>query len=294
MQELAHGIFIEKLYPGVTLAAMTLPRGTILIDAPLRAEDGRSWRAALLNRGSGIDRILINLDAHPDRTIGARTMECPVVAHHKTGMAFRNRPTAFKVQSPEMGAEWELLSDLGSSRWAPPDITFSDNMTFHWGGPAVFLEHHPGPSTGAIWVIVPEVKLIFCGDAVPLDQPPFLADADLPSWISTLEDLLGPDYDDYRIISGRGGLATIGQIEQLRQELLRLNEQINSLWADNAPVESLAPLVQQLLQRHSIPYERSELYEQRLRYGLQRYYTRPSQPPVVEEEEIPFDIPEDL
>ena len=36
MQQIDRGIYIENTYPGVTIGAVLLPMGTILIDAPLR------------------------------------------------------------------------------------------------------------------------------------------------------------------------------------------------------------------------------------------------------------------
>ena len=72
MQELAPHVYIETGYAGVTLGAINWAHGLILIDAPFRAEDTRSWRSNLLNLGGGVDRLLVNLDAHFDRTLGAR------------------------------------------------------------------------------------------------------------------------------------------------------------------------------------------------------------------------------
>ncbi len=183
MQELAHQVFIETTYAGVTLGAINWSHGLILIDAPFRAEDARSWRSALLSLSGGVDRMLINLDAHFDRTLGARTMECTVIGHEKVAEVFRTRPTTFKTQGSETGAEWELYNGLGSIRWLPPDITFSEGMVIHWDESPLRLEQHQGPSIGAIWAVLPDQHIVFVGDTVVPDQPPFLASADLPAWI---------------------------------------------------------------------------------------------------------------
>ena len=132
MQELAQHVYIETAYAGVTLGAINWSHGLILIDCPFRAEDVRSWRSALLNLGGGVDRLLINLDAHLDRTLGTRSMDCTVLGHDKMAGVFRNRPVTFKAQGSETGAEWELYNGLGSIRWAPPEITFTDQMVIHW------------------------------------------------------------------------------------------------------------------------------------------------------------------
>lgn len=132
MQEVSSNVFFETSYLGVTLGAVNLAHGLLLVDAPPRPEDIRSWRASLLNLGGGVDRLLVNLDAHVDRTLGVRAMECTVVAHEKTAFVFRNRPTSFKSQDAEAGAEWEKCNGLGSIRWAPPEISFSHRMLIHW------------------------------------------------------------------------------------------------------------------------------------------------------------------
>ena len=161
MQLIERGIYYEDSFLGVTLGGLVFSHGTIIIDAPLRAEDARSWRSALLNQRGGSNRLLINLDANPDRTLGDRALECTIVAHTKTAQVFRNRPTIFKGQSVESGAAWEAYGDAIGMRWATPDITFTQRMSLHWGGPEVVLEHHPGPTPGATWVVIPEAKVVF-------------------------------------------------------------------------------------------------------------------------------------
>ena len=77
MDTITKNVYIDNQYPGVTLGVIVQPRGLIQIDAPPSPEDGRSWRAALMNLGGGPDRLLVNLDAHPDRTLGVRAMGLP-------------------------------------------------------------------------------------------------------------------------------------------------------------------------------------------------------------------------
>ncbi len=145
MREIAKDVYIEDDYLGVTLGAIPLSHGLIQIDAPPSPEDCRAWRAALLNLGGGAERMLINLDAHPDRTLGARAMDCTIVAHERTAQVFRSRPNTFKAQGEETGADWESIPGLGNIRWILPEITFSQEMTIHWGDTEILLEYHPGP-----------------------------------------------------------------------------------------------------------------------------------------------------
>jgi glyoxylase-like metal-dependent hydrolase (beta-lactamase superfamily II) len=274
MQCIAKNIYIEDDYPGVTLGAMPLAHGLIQIDAPPSSEDGRTWRAALLNLGGGSERLLIHLDAHPDRTLGARTMDATIVSHEKTAQVFRSRPNTFKAQGEETGSDWESIPGLGNIRWVLPEITFSHQMTIHWDESPMLLEYHPGPSAGATWVIFPDSKVVFVGDAVLRNQPPFLAGADLPAWIETLKLLLSSDYRGWMVVSGRGGLVAGDVIRAQKDYLEQVLNKIGKLAQKKSTPEAVESLVVPLLNTFKIPANRQQKYAQRLRYGLSHYYAR--------------------
>jgi cyclase len=285
MQEIITNVYIETGYAGVTLGAITCQHGLILVDSPFRPEDARSWRSALLNLGGGVDRMLVNLDPHLDRTLGARAMECTVVGHENMAEVFRNRPVTFKAQPAETGAEWELQINLGSVRWLPPEITFTDQFFIHWNGSPVVLEHKPGPNQGAIWLNMPEEKIAFIGDTVVINQPPFFGNANIPEWRERLNQLLSPEFSEYILISGRGGMVHIDDVnKQLRLlDTVQTNmEEFSQLGAAPYEVERLVP---EILKQYSVSLEFRILYENRLRYGLQHYYLRHYRPAEIEETE---------
>ena len=274
MQELAHHIYIETGYAGVTLGAINWSHGLILIDAPFRAEDARSWRSALLNLGGGVDRLLVNLDTHFDRTLGARAMECTVVGHEAMAEVFRNRPVTFKTQGAETGAEWELYNGLGSIRWLPPEITFSENMVIHWDESPLRLEQRPGPAAGAIWAVLPDQHIVFVGDTVVADQPPYLASANLPAWIENMRLLISPEYHDYLVVSGRGGALAQQQIRKQLYVLEKIQEMVEKLAEHKAPAADTEGLVSELMTEFSAQPQREMQYRQRLKHGLYHYYVK--------------------
>ena len=274
MEQLAKNVYIEDKYTGVTLGVITQPRGLIQIDAPPSPEDGRSWRASLMGMGGGPERVLINLDAHPDRTLGVRAMDCTVIAHEKTAQAFRNRPNTFKAQGDETGSNWEAIPGLGSVRWAPPEISFVDQMSLYWSDTPIILESHPGPSSGAIWVILPEEKIIFIGDAVIKSQPPFLAYADLPAWIETLNALQDPKFKGFTIVSSRSGIINQQAIRQQLALLKKIHDKLEKLGKKKPGVGVTDKLAEQMLKDFRAPAERKKQYLHRLRYGLNLYYMR--------------------
>lgn len=284
MQEISQNVFIETQYPGITLGAINLPHGLILIDAPTRPDDVRTWRGTLLTLGGGINRLLVNLDAHPDRTLGARAMECTVVGQEMMAEVFHTRPTTFKTQNAETGAEWEMFNGLGSIRWNPPEITFSQQLNIHWGDTPVALEFHPGPSLGNTWIHLPVEKIVFLGDSVVQNQPPFFSQADIPVWIETLKILLTPEYQNYIMISSRSDLITTETVRQEINYLQEAHQMLENLAATKSSedVEKLVPI---LLSKIEYPVDRQEQYTHRLKWGLEHYFVRHYQTNSVDGEE---------
>ena len=278
MRTIVKDIYVEDDYPGATLGVIYLPHGLIQIDAPPSPEDCRAWRAAMMNLGGGSERLLVNLDAHPDRTLGARAMDCTIVAQEKTAHVFRTRPTTFKAQGEETGSDWEAISGLGNIRWVPPEITFSHQMSINWGESPVLLEHHPGPTAGATWVILPDSKVVFVGDAVLKNQPPFLAGADLAVWLDTLKLLLSPAYRNWLVVSGRGGVVPVDVIRAQKEFLDLVLNKLEKLSRKKSSSDAVENLIPHLLPHFKIPASQVQKYTRRLRYGLHHYYARHYRP----------------
>lgn len=283
MQQIERGIFYEDGYLGVTLGGMVFSHGAIMLDAPLRGDDARLWRTTLLSQRSGANRLLVSMDAHPDRTLGARALDCTIAAHQKNAQVFRNRPAIFKGQNNETGAIWETYPEAIGLRWAPPDITFTQSMSLFWGGPEVIMENHSGSAPGAIWVTIPAAKTIFVGDAVVVNQPPFLANADLSAWLESL-GLLLDGYQGFVVVSGRGGLASVDAIRAQQQFLLDVVKGIDRIAKHNGAPEETESLIPSLLSGFSNTKELTELYTIRLRYGLYQCYARKYRPGSVLEQ----------
>jgi len=272
MQEISPHVFIETGYPGVSLGAISWPHGLILVDAPFRPDDVRLWRTTLLNMSGGVDRLLVNLDAHYDRTLGTRLMECTVCGHEKMVQVFRDRPVTFKAQTIETGAEWELYNGIGSVRWAPPEISFSQNINIFWDGNPMLLEYHPGPSPESIWLNLPDEKIVFVGDTVVPNAPPFLAAANIAEWQAALALLLSADFQDFTVISGRDGVVVRDEIQKQVRFLQSVDEIMQEFLENKTSSDELEKHIPRLLKQFEIPEGKREHYWMRLKWGLQHYY----------------------
>jgi len=284
MQEIRPGIYYEEAYPGATIGAILLSRGMIFIDAPLRPEDGHRWKTTLLNRSQGtIHKVVVCLDDHPDRTIGAINLECPIITHRDAAKTLQNQSTVYRGQVPESGSSWERYPDTPGMQWMIPDITFSDKMQFHWAEEPVVLEHHPRPRPVSSWVILPEQKVVFIGDAVVLKGPPFLSKANLPIWIDTLDNLMRARFRDYTIISGRGGPVTMDNIKELKKSFRKIHRRIDKLANRRAAVEDVSALADKFMDEFTFLKRDRDFFLQRLKGGLSQYYLRNYFPSVDED-----------
>jgi glyoxylase-like metal-dependent hydrolase (beta-lactamase superfamily II) len=275
MQEIKPGIFYEDSYPGPTIGAILLPRGMVFIDAPLRPEDGHRWKTTLLNRSQGtIHKILICLDDHMDRTIGAKSLDCPILAHRESAKNLHEPSNLVRDQIQERGVTYDRYSETSGMSWMIPDITFSDKIQLHWAEDPLLVEHHPGPRPGSCWVVLPTDKVLFLGDAVTVNGPPFLGKAHLPTWIDTLDVLLRARYKDYTLISGRGGPIDHDQIRELKKSFRKIHRRIEKLASRKASAEDAGELADKYLDEFIVEKRDREFFLQRLKHGLSQYYTR--------------------
>jgi len=203
-----------------------------------------------------------------------RTMECTIIAHEKTAQIFRSRPNLFKVQPDETGSDWEHLPGLGNIRWTPPEITFTQQMAIYWGESPVLVEYHPGPNAGASWVIVPDARLVFVGDAVVPNQPPFLANADIQAWLESLKELLSPAFRGFTIVSGRGGVVSVDDVRGQVKFLKKVDARLERLANKKQSSEVSESLISNLLEDFQFPETLKGQYSNRLRYGLTHYLAR--------------------
>lgn len=273
MEKIVEGVFIEESYPGVIVGAVPMGDGVLLIDAPLRPDDGRAWLATLRGLKGGSDRLLVYLDSHTDRTLGGRVLESTIIAHESVYQEFENRPSIFKALVPETGTAWETCSGLSGIRWVAPNIAFTKKSGIHWKDKSIFLEHHPGPDEGACWVVLPEEQIVFIGDLVTANQPPFLENADIDQWEEAL-GILSKDYKDYIKISSRDGIITDKDVRNMDKFISGLNKQFQRMARRKTKPQNTEKMVEKLLSSFEFEPRLRNHYHQRLQHGLLQCYTK--------------------
>ena len=275
MRKIAPGVYLETKFPGVHLGALTSAGETLLLDTPVRLEDGHRWLEEVTALGR--PKFLVLLDHHPDRALGARGLDLPLVAHDVSGDRIGAWQDTFKGDAHPMGAEADRLKRATGVRRAIPELTFSQTIRLHVGEMEVELVHRPGPTSGSIWAVVPKAKVVFVGDCIWVSEPPYLGEADIPSWLEALAELRSKRWRGYRIISSRNGLVQGPAINTMLRTLRRLRGGMRRL-GSGRPLsdEAVAALAVQLARPFRLPPGRKARALQRLQSGLVDFQRRAS------------------
>jgi glyoxylase-like metal-dependent hydrolase (beta-lactamase superfamily II) len=272
MKKILKNVYFSNDHHGVLVGAIELERGVILIDSPLLTDSIRTWITEVDQLDAGPDRLMVYLDAHPDRSLGAILMDIRVLAQKATFADYMKRSAVFKGNKFETGSDWEYYSGFPGIRWQKPTLSFTDRIDLHWGDFGVVIEHHPGPQEGACWVSIPSKRIAFVGDVVVTRQPPFFAEANLPKWIETLDLMLSEKYQDYRFYSSRSGKVDEKDIRNMKKYLVDAKKKMDRLAKRNSKPEDTEKLIGKLLENSNPIAKNKVTYEYRLRYGLKNYY----------------------
>lgn len=274
MEEIAKNIYIETTYPGVVIAALRLNQGMLLVDAPFRVEDSQAWQDQLVYLKGGSKRYLIMLDTHIDRTLGIHTMGTPVLGHENAAEILRARSTTARGQDSEAGADWEPYELPTSIRWAELDLSYEKEMLIYWDEAPVIVSHQPGAHLAGSWVRCETEKIVFVGDSVVLEQPPFLAWSDLDRWLAELDWLSSDQFKDYKIVSGRNGIITAKDVQEMADYLRQIQSAVTDLAESDHLNEAIAAAAPDLLEKLTFNQDLRELFQNRLVWGLQQYIRR--------------------
>jgi glyoxylase-like metal-dependent hydrolase (beta-lactamase superfamily II) len=272
MEEIASNIYIETDFPGVVLAALRLKRGLLIIDSPFRIEDQRVWKSYLSSLGDGVDKLLVMMDTHVDRTLGVYAMGSAVLGHVNAVEILRERPVSCRGQDVDAGGEWEIFEFPDSIHWKVPDMTYSDSLLIYWDDEPVIVKHRPGAHTAGTWVQYETEKILFVGDSVMLNQPPFLQWSTLDVWLEELNDLLSETFRGYQIISGRSGVIKKNSLEKWRNYLVKVKGTLDEAAQEKWEVVDLIAEAPKLLKKLNFDLRFYQVYTDRLTWGLEAYY----------------------
>ena len=195
MQKIVPNVYLENKYIGVNLGIVVIGKELLLVDSPLHAEEVNEWFKVVSERGR--PKFLVLLDSHPDRVLGSLNLTLPAIAQDQTLQTIREWADTFKGNAHPIGAEADQLKRITGVNNAIPEITFSERMVIHIGVKEIVFLHRPGPRPGSMWMVIPDLSVVFVGDTVTIDEPPYVGVSVLEPWLNSLDELRGSDMKSY-------------------------------------------------------------------------------------------------
>ena len=266
MQKIAPNVYLEDKYIGVNLGLVVIGKELLLVDSPLHTEDVNEWFKVISERGR--PKFLVLLDSHPDRVLGSRTLSLPAIAQDQTLTTIREWADTFKGNAHPIGAEADHLKRITGVNNAIPEITFSERMVIHMGGKEIVFLHRPGPRPGSMWMVIPDLSVVFVGDTVTMDEPPYVGVAVIEAWLNNLDELRGSDMKSYTLISSCGGRIDRMDINHMARFLRKVQSRVEKLENDKTRDDEIEHLAIDLMGDFTIRSIQQDLILKRLKTGL--------------------------
>ena len=147
---------------------------------------------------------MINTDHHRGHILGNQYFQpTPVIAHENAWKHMKGYGDNFKQRVIDsFKKEPDVQAQLTDIQIIVPKVTFSHRLDIVRGGRDIRIIRVGGhtAATSVIWL--PDERLLFVGDAVWVDQHPYMAQANSKEWLDGLTFIRKLKAD--RIVPGRG------------------------------------------------------------------------------------------
>jgi glyoxylase-like metal-dependent hydrolase (beta-lactamase superfamily II) len=270
MRKIKANVYQENRYSGVQLGVIVTNDGLLLIDSPIRLEDGRAWISQVSEFGEPYYTAL--LDHHPDRVVGARDLGMPIIGHRYTRQQLASKSDSFKGSAHPIGAETDRLKRITGVSRSIPDLTFLKKLRLRIGDTEIEFWHRPGPTRGAMWVVSHEHKVIFIGDAVWSDEPPYIGQANLGDWLDSLDDLRSSKLASYKIISSRDGLINRSDINSMARLVRKFQIRVERFSKKEDPEPIVEKATNELMRAYKLSDARMDIARFRVQTGFEDLY----------------------
>jgi glyoxylase-like metal-dependent hydrolase (beta-lactamase superfamily II) len=275
MDELGKDIFVETSYLGVNVGAIRTHRGVIAIDAPSFPRDARDWVLRLHRLSQFPIQFVILTDYLGDRILNARWFGAPAIAHQHTDTRLssydkRYAPSlseSLGARHPERGREFN--SNYVVER---PVISFSHKMALFRGPHEVQLIAAPGPTTGNIWVYLPETAVLFTGDTLVVDTHPLLSDGSCQQWLATLDQLEQFPHPLHAIVPGRGPVCATNAVTAVRHYLHQMQTRAAAHWQAGLTRDDMTNYVAEFMDYFPLGQLPLDWVKRHIKQSLERVY----------------------
>jgi len=274
IREIAPRVFIETKFHGANVGFIVTGEGVVLIDTPMLPRDARRWQEEIRSRTDQEILYIINTDHHRGHIIGNQYFPTATVMAHEFawknmrsyGDSFRTRLfNLYRNRIPEAVEEWKA-----NLRIIEPEITFTDRTILFKGDKEIHMIPIGGHTKATTVIYMPTEKLLFAGDAVVTDRPPFLSQGDTKQWLQALTYLRKLNYDV--LIPGHGELTGKEATEQMSEFLRMVRRKVRSAYRAGLSKADTARSLKHLIHFWPIPAFEKPKADRRFKSSLNRVW----------------------
>jgi cyclase len=274
IREIAPDISIETEFHGANVAFIVTGQGVILIDTPMLPDDARSWLGQIQEHTDQPIIYIINTDHHRAHVIGNQFFPTATVIAHENawkemksyGDSFRTRLiNMYRNRIPEAVMEWQ-----SSLRIITPEITFTSRTVLFKGDKEIHLIPVGGHTPATTVIYFPNERLLFSGDVVITDRPPFLSQGNTKEWLEALTYLRRLRYDI--LIPGHGEPTGKEATESMSDYLRMVRRKVRSAYRAGLPKADAARSLSHLIRYWPIPPSEKPKADRRFKSGLSRVW----------------------
>ncbi len=212
---------------GANVGMVRTSEGTLLIDTTSSPPEIQALLAAAGVSPEDV-RLVINTHFHSDHTWGNQLFTCPILAHRLCQERMRSalegewssqelRAYLSELEKTDQVKAGEFRRVLDGLHINLPDQVFDDHYLGELGGVRYELIHLGGhtPDSSIVWL--PDLGILYASDLIFQGRYPYIFDADIPTWVEALDQLL--TYGAEVIIPGHGIRCGVAEIVTVRDYL---------------------------------------------------------------------------
>jgi cyclase len=274
IREVAPDVYVDTEYHGANVAFIVTDEGVILIDSPMLPKEARHWREEIKKYTDQEIRYIVNTDHHRAHVIGNQHFPtATVIAHEHAwkemksyGDSFRTRLiNMYRDRVPEAVAEWKRDLEI-----IKPEVTFTGRMILYKGEKEIHLLPLGGHTPATTVVYLPNEALVFTGDLVVTNRPPFLSQGNTKEWLQALTYLRKLRYDI--LIPGHGELTGKEATENMSNYLRLVRRKVRSAYRSGLSKADTARSLSHLIRYWPIPPFEKPKADRRFKSGLGRVW----------------------
>jgi cyclase len=274
IREITPGIFVETEYHGANVGFVVTGEGVILIDTPMLPKQARHWRKQIEARTKQKILYIVNTDHHRAHIIGNQHFPTATVIAHEAawkeiksyGDSFRTRLlNMYRDRMPEAVEEWKANLEI-----VKPEITFTQRAVLYRGDKEIHVIPMGGHTPATSVIYFPREGLLFAGDLVVTNRPPFLSQGDTKEWLEALTRLRKMRYD--LLIPGHGELTGKEATEKMSDYLRMVRRKVRSAYRAGMGKAETARSLSHLIHYWPIPAFEKPKADRRFKSSLGRVW----------------------